>query len=209
MAKGKSRHQSRKGKSSSKSGSAKSRQTTAGSRSASSNITRSGGSGTAGSRPGAMGKGKATSTRSAFMRGARTRGGLGSWGLIGLLGLLVAFAILYFTGALSPGMSAEISVAEAYKLYQGDTFFLDVREVVEWDAGHVPDTTNIPLSELEYRLNELPKDQDIVVICRSGNRSVEGRDILLDAGFKNTTSMAGGVSDWKDAGYPYEGEILR
>jgi len=209
MAKGKSRQQSRKGKSSSKSGGAKSRPAAAGSRSTGSNTTRSGGSRPAGGRTDAMAKGKATSTRSAFMRGARSRGGLGNWGLIGLLGVLVVFAALYFTGALSPGMSAEISVAEAYKLYQGDTFFLDVREVVEWDAGHVPDTNNIPLSELENRLNELPKDQDIVVICRSGNRSAEGRDILLDAGFKNVTSMAGGVSDWKDAGYPYEGEILR
>jgi len=143
------------------------------------------------------------------MRGARTRGGLGNWGLIGLLGVLVVFAVLYFSGALSSGMSSEISVAEAHKLYPDKAFFLDVREVVEWDAGHVPDTTNIPLSELENRLNELPTDQDIVVICRSGNRSAEGRDILLDAGFKNVTSMAGGVSDWKDAGYPYDGEVLR
>jgi len=143
------------------------------------------------------------------MRGARSRGGLGTWGLVGLLGVLVVFAGLYFSGALSSGMSAEISVAEANKLYPDGAFFLDVREVVEWEAGHVPDTTNIPLSELESRLSELPDDQDIVVICRSGNRSAEGRDILLDAGFKNVTSMAGGVSDWKDAGYPYDGEILR
>ena len=99
-------------------------------------------------------------------------------------------------------------MAEAYELYPDGAFFLDVREVVEWEAGHVPDTTNIPLSELENRLNELPTDQDIVVICRSGNRSAEGRDILLDAGFENVTSMAGGVSEWKAAGYPYDGEVL-
>ena len=102
----------------------------------------------------------------------------------------------------------EISVAEAYKLYPDKAFFLDVREVVEWEAGHVPDTTNIPLSELESRLNELPTDQDIVVICRSGNRSTIGRDILLDAGFENVTSMADGVREWKAAGYPFEGEVL-
>ena len=47
-----------------------------------------------------MGKGKTTSTRSAFMRGARSRGGVGTWGLVGLLGVLVVFAVLYFTGAL-------------------------------------------------------------------------------------------------------------
>jgi rhodanese-related sulfurtransferase len=204
MAKGKSSQHSSKAKSSSKTGANKPRPASTGSRSTSSNVTRSGSS-----RTGAMGKGKTTSTRSAFMRGARSRGGLGTWGLVGLLGVLVVFAVLYFSGALSSGMSAEISVAEAYKLYPDGAFFLDVREVVEWEAGHVPDTTNIPLSEMESRLSELPEDQDIVVICRSGNRSAEGRDILLDAGFKNVTSMAGGVSDWKDAGYPYDGEVLR
>ena len=103
---------------------------------------------------------------------------------------------------------SEISVAQAYALYPDGAFFLDVREVEEWDAGHVPDTTNIPLSELENRLNELPTDQDIVVICRSGNRSTIGRDILLDAGFKNVTSMQDGLREWKASGYPFEGEVL-
>lgn len=204
MAKSKSTKQSNKGKSSTKPGSSKPQPPATGSRNASIKTNRP-----AGSRTGAMNKGKSPSTRSAFMRGARSRGGIGAWGLLGLLGVLIVVAVLYFTGAFSKGMAAEISVAEAYKLYPDDAFFLDVREVVEWEAGHVPDTTNIPLSELETRLNELPKDQDIVVICRSGNRSQEGRDILLDAGFENVTSMAGGVSDWKDAGYPYDGEILR
>ena len=206
MAKGKSTAHSNKSKSSSKPGSSKPKpaSTAARSTSTSSSASRSGAS-----RTGAMGKGKTTSTRSAFMRGARSRGGVGTWGLMGLLSVLVVFAILYFSGTFSSGMASEISVAEAYALYPDEAFFLDVREVVEWEAGNVPDTTNIPLSELESRLSELPDDQDIVVICRSGNRSAEGRDILLDAGFKNVTSMAGGVSDWKDAGYPYDGEVLR
>ncbi len=200
MAKRKTTKHSSKAKSSSKSVGAKSQPV-------SSNINRSR----------TMSKGKTSSTRSAFMRGARTRGGLGNWGLIGLLGVLVVFAVLYFSGALNSdssvvtqtGFPTEISVDEAHARYPEGAFFLDVREVVEWNTGHVPGTTNIPLSQLASRISELPTDQDIVVICRSGNRSMEGRDILLDAGFKNVTSVAGGVSEWKDAGYPYEGEILR
>jgi len=39
-------------------------------------------------------------------------------------------------------------------------------------------------------------------VCRSGNRSKQGRDILLDAGFTQVTSMAGGLNEWKAAGYP-------
>ena len=165
MAKSKTSQQAKKGKSSSKSSSLKSQPAAAGLRSTS-NINR-----TPASRRGAVNKGKPISTRSAFMRGARRRGGIGTWGLVGLLGILVVVAVLYFTGAFTKEMPAQVSVAEAYKLYPDKAYFLDVREVVEWEAGRVPETTNIPRSELETRLNELPKDQDIVVICRSGNRT--------------------------------------
>jgi rhodanese-related sulfurtransferase len=55
---------------------------------------------------------------------------------------------------------------------------------------------------LQNRLTEVPKDQKVVVVCRSGNRSASGRDILLNAGFKQVTSMAGGVSAWQAQGFP-------
>jgi rhodanese-related sulfurtransferase len=99
-------------------------------------------------------------------------------------------------------LPAEIDVQEAYDLYREGVFLLDVRTQGEWDELHVPNTTLIPLDELESRLNELPKDQEIVVMCRSGNRSQAGREILLNAGFADTTSMAGGIIDWKSAGFP-------
>jgi rhodanese-related sulfurtransferase len=48
----------------------------------------------------------------------------------------------------------------------------------------------------------VPADKQVVVVCRSGNRSATGRDILLGAGLPSVTSMAGGVNDWGAAGYP-------
>jgi rhodanese-related sulfurtransferase len=81
-------------------------------------------------------------------------------------------------------------------------FILDVRQPEEWNEAHIPDSTLIPLDQLTDRINELPKDQEIVVVCRSGNRSAQGRDIVLDAGFTEVTSMAGGLNQWKAAGYP-------
>ena len=96
----------------------------------------------------------------------------------------------------------EISVAEAAEKYQAGVFLLDVRTPEEWEAVHIPDTTLIPLDDLETRLEELPQGVEIVVVCRSGNRSVEGRDILRKAGFTSVTSMAGGVNDWKSQGLP-------
>lgn len=79
-------------------------------------------------------------------------------------------------------------------------FVLDVREPSEWVAGHIPGATLIPLGELQGRIGELPRDQAIVVVCRSGNRSAQGRDILLAAGFTAVTSMAGGMTEWATAG---------
>lgn len=81
------------------------------------------------------------------------------------------------------------------------TLILDVRTPQEWNQGHVPGATLIPLDELESRLSELPQDEEIVVICRSGNRSATARDILLRAGFPAVTSVAGGFNDWTATGY--------
>lgn len=99
-------------------------------------------------------------------------------------------------------LAAEVSVAEAFALRTAGAFILDVREPDEWAAGHIPDATLIPLGELASRGGEVPRDRQVVVICRSGNRSAAGRDILLGAGFPSVTSVAGGMTDWTAEGYP-------
>lgn len=99
-------------------------------------------------------------------------------------------------------LPAEVSVADALALRESGAFILDVRQPEEWDAVHIPDATLIPLGDLASRVSEVPRDQQVVVVCRSGNRSAEGRDILLDAGFPSVTSMAGGMNDWAASGYP-------
>ena len=104
-------------------------------------------------------------------------------------------------GVATSSLPKTISAADAYQKYQAGTFLLDVRTQAEWDDYHVENATLIPLDQLPSRLNELPKDKEIVVICHSGNRSQQGRDILLNAGF-NATSMTGGILDWYARGYP-------
>ena len=99
-------------------------------------------------------------------------------------------------------LQADVSAAEALALRKSGAFILDVRQPDEWAAGHIPDATLIPLGELASRVNEVPKDRQVVVVCRSGNRSAQGRDILLGAGHPSVTSMAGGMNDWAAAGYP-------
>ncbi len=99
-------------------------------------------------------------------------------------------------------LPAEITVSEAYNKYQNGAFVLDVRTQEEWNEFHAPNSTLIPLDQLASRLNEVPRDREIVVVCRSGNRSQQGRDILLNAGYTQVTSMQGGLNEWRASGYP-------
>ena len=128
--------------------------------------------------------------------------------LVLLLVALVVYLILQFGGgnvkSATNNLPATISVSEAYTLYQNGAFVLDVRTQEEWNEFHAPNTTLIPLDQLASRLNEVPRDRQVVVVCRSGNRSQQGRDILLSAGFEQVTSMTGGLNEWRSSGYPVE-----
>ena len=121
----------------------------------------------------------------------------------------VAFAptVVATQAAASTPVSAiplpdEITVAEAAAKRNAGAFILDVRTPEEWNEYHIPGTTSIPLDQLETRLNEVPKDKEVVVVCRSGNRSRPGRDILKNAGFPQVTSMSGGLKEWQSANLP-------
>ena len=77
-------------------------------------------------------------------------------------------------------------------------FMLDVREPYEWDLVSLErdGAVLVPLGELTDRLAELPKDRDIVVYCRSGIRSARAAGILVDAGFRRVSNLAGGILAW-------------
>jgi rhodanese-related sulfurtransferase len=145
-------------------------------------------------------------------RNTNTRSGLSAYlrkpavqlGLVALVVLVVYLIATSAGGSKTSGLAREVSTDEAYQMYQSGAFVVDVRTQEEWNEYHVPNTTLIPLDQLPGRLNEIPKDRKIVVVCRSGNRSQQGRDILLTAGY-NVTSMAGGLKEWYAKGYSIEG----
>jgi len=124
------------------------------------------------------------------------------WIGLGIILVVIVGALIFKPGntATADKLPREISVAEASTMRDNGAFILDVREPDEWNAGHLPGATLIPLGELASRVNEVPKDQEVIVVCRSGNRSQQGRDILLSAGFTQVTSMAGGLNQWSAAG---------
>lgn len=73
---------------------------------------------------------------------------------------------------------------------------IDVREVEEVEAGHIPGIINIPLSVLETRMLELDKSEKYIVVCRSGNRSGMATQLLESHGF-DVTNMVGGMLEWQ------------
>jgi len=86
---------------------------------------------------------------------------------------------------------------------------VDVRNSSEVEnvTFDVPNYINIPLNELEDRINEIPKDKEIVMVCRSGERSLKTTYFLMNAGYKNVSNMRKGIIKWASKGFPIKGNL--
>ena len=84
------------------------------------------------------------------------------------------------------------------KLASGEEVVLvDVREPYEWNAGHIEGATHIPMNQIMHRLSEIPKDRDVVVICRSGARSGHVQQHLMQSqGYTRVKNLIGGMQRW-------------
>jgi rhodanese-related sulfurtransferase len=83
----------------------------------------------------------------------------------------------------------------------GDAFVLDVRENEEWVAGHIPGALHIPLGELGARYQEIGRERELYVICRSGMRSQQAAQALAGAGW-DARNVSDGMQGWQAAGRP-------
>jgi rhodanese-related sulfurtransferase len=97
-----------------------------------------------------------------------------------------------------------VTVEEAITLSKEGALLIDVRESDElaemsYDVSNIK---HIPLGELETRLSEVPKDKQVVVVCRSGGRSGKAQELLQANGFKNVANMEGGMNAWSEKGLP-------
>ena len=128
--------------------------------------------------------------------------GLGIAALVMVIGAVQLLNDDNHSAATASSLALEVSDREVVNMRDQGAFVLDVRQPEEWAEYHIPDSTLIPLGELPDRLSEVPKDREIIVVCQSGNRSAQGRDILLAAGYTQVTSLTGGLSQWRDQGYP-------
>ncbi len=121
------------------------------------------------------------------------------------------FISLVFSAGLTACLSkpgavqkTSVSVDEAYALTQKGVLLVDVREPDEVAAVayRVKNYRNIPLSQLESRLGEIPQDRPVVLACRSGGRSQRAYEMLTARGFRNVINMEGGLLAWEAHNLP-------
>ena len=82
-----------------------------------------------------------------------------------------------------------------------DAYLIDVREVSEWEQGHAPSATLVPMSQITDRLDEIPSEGTVYLICAGGVRSAEVAAWLIRQG-RDAVSVAGGMNDWMSLGLP-------
>lgn len=85
---------------------------------------------------------------------------------------------------------------------QQGALLIDVREPNEYEEVHATGAQLMPLSEFEQSHGSLPKDAELVMICRSGARSERAAQLLLDNGYSNVSNLKGGTMAWVQDGLP-------
>ena len=115
--------------------------------------------------------------------------------------------LIYYTQIQLPGTKisyGDITVEQAKILIESkpSLTILDVRTQEEYDSGHIEGVILIPISELEDRLDELSKNEEMLVYCRTGNRSSTAVNVLRANGYTKIFHMKNGITAWTQAGYP-------
>lgn len=89
----------------------------------------------------------------------------------------------------------EISAQEALARVEAGARLIDVREQDEWDAVHSPAAVLLPMSEIQERVGELPTDEQLLIVCRSGARSARVTEFLIAQGL-DALNVGGGMLAW-------------
>jgi rhodanese-related sulfurtransferase len=95
----------------------------------------------------------------------------------------------------------EIDVSELARRRESGAPLLDVRQPAEYEESHVPGAVLIPLDELVERVDEVPEQDQVLVICRTGARSAKAVEFLNRSGY-DSVNVAGGTLAWIEAGQP-------
>ncbi len=109
----------------------------------------------------------------------------------------------------------ECTVSQAKQVLTPSTLLIDIREAAEFARGHIPGAVLSPRGLLEFEIHALvertaagsdvaPEDREIVLYCGTGGRSALAAETLTNMGYRNVTSMDGGIIAWSAAGLPVD-----
>lgn len=115
--------------------------------------------------------------------------------------VLLALALLWFVNRVRPvsGLQSVDATTLREKMNErGGLKIVDVREPEEFAAGHIPGALNLPLGRIRYTAKQaLTPEDEIVLVCRSGRRSVQAARLLRKMGYKKLYNLAGGMLMWE------------
>jgi phage shock protein E len=121
------------------------------------------------------------------------------------IGLSIGTTTEVGTTSQDEALPANLSPAVVADLHsEGGVVIVDVRQDWEYEEVRVLGSLLIPLDELPERTDEVPTDQRVVLLCRSGNRSSQALRLLNDEGFDNVHNLVGGIMAWEQQGHPVE-----
>lgn len=102
-----------------------------------------------------------------------------------------------------------IGTDEAKSMIERGVRVIDVRQLEEWQTGHIAEATLVPINGIYafgHALQELhlPAEDEVIFVCRSGQRSASASEIALLTGLKKVYNLANGMNGWANRGYPME-----
>lgn len=124
----------------------------------------------------------------------------------------ITAAVLTLAAPVAHAQSPQPSSQQSVPLIEASTlntmmkggvrvYLLDVRQPEEFNQGHIKGATLMPLGTLSNTYTSLPKSGKLVVYCRSGRRSAEAVQFLMEHGYSNAVSLSGGFTAWTSAGF--------
>ncbi len=105
---------------------------------------------------------------------------------------------------LGEARASRVDLPEVKRLIEENAIIVDVREAEEFTGGHVPGARNLPQADLLTRIDEIPRDRRVVVVCESGRRSQGAARFLTGQGYEGVADLVGGTTAWRLAGEPLE-----
>lgn len=125
--------------------------------------------------------------------------------LILFIGILAMSSVYLKNNVAIDDEIVEVNVSETHKvLNKRDYIIVDVREEDEFEEGHINTALNVPLSDFRSNYKTIPNSKHIILVCRSGRRSLSALSFLKDHGYDHIANMTGGMVEWAKAGFHIE-----